>query len=71
VGTLRIGVVTSALGEPLLTTIREFQRHRPQVQTQVVEVDTPAGSLVTCDSPHKPLIKEFLRIALAQPHDTA
>jgi DNA-binding transcriptional LysR family regulator len=43
VGTLRIGVVTSALGEPLLTTIRAFQRHRPQVQTQVVEVDTPAG----------------------------
>lgn len=42
-GTLRIGVVTSALGEPLLSTIREFQRHRPRVQTRVVEVDTPAG----------------------------
>ncbi len=42
-GTLRIGVVTSALGEPLLSTIRIFQRHRPRVQTQVVEVDTPAG----------------------------
>jgi DNA-binding transcriptional LysR family regulator len=43
VGTLRIGVVTSALGEPLLSTIRAFQQHRPQVQTRVVEVDTPAG----------------------------
>ncbi len=43
VGTLRIGVVTSALGEPLLSTIRAFQRHRPQVETRVVEVDTPAG----------------------------
>ena len=35
-GILRIGVVTSALGEPLLSTIRVFQRHRPQVQTRVV-----------------------------------
>jgi DNA-binding transcriptional LysR family regulator len=43
VGTLRIGVVTSALGEPLLSTIRAFQRHRPQVETRVMEVDTPAG----------------------------
>jgi len=43
VGTLRIGVVTSALGEPLISTIRAFQRHRPRVQTQVMEVDTPAG----------------------------
>jgi DNA-binding transcriptional LysR family regulator len=43
VGTLRIGVVASALGEPLLSTIRAFQKHRPQVETQVMEVDTPAG----------------------------
>ena len=43
VGTLRIGVVTSALGEPLLSMIRAFQRHRAQVETRVVEVDTPAG----------------------------
>ena len=42
-GTLRIGIVTAALGEPLLSTIQTFQRHRPQVQTRVVEVDTPAG----------------------------
>jgi len=43
VGTLRIGVVTSALGEPLLSTIQAFQQHRPKVQTRVVEVDTPTG----------------------------
>ncbi len=43
VGNLRIGVVASALGEPLLSTIRAFQQHRPQVQTRVVEVDTPTG----------------------------
>jgi len=43
VGTLRIGIVTAALDEPLLATIQTFQRHRPQVQTRVVEVDTPAG----------------------------
>jgi DNA-binding transcriptional LysR family regulator len=40
VGTLRIGVVTSALGEPLLSTIGTFRRSRPQVELQVVEVDT-------------------------------
>jgi hypothetical protein len=28
-------------------------------------------SLVTRDSPHEPLVREFLRIALTQPHDTA
>ncbi|MDP4503603.1 LysR substrate-binding domain-containing protein [Nonomuraea turcica] len=39
-GTLRIGVVTSALGEPLLSTIGTFRRMRPQVDLQVVEVDT-------------------------------
>jgi DNA-binding transcriptional LysR family regulator len=27
-------------------------------------------SIVTRDSPNEPLVKEFLRIALAQPHDT-
>lgn len=40
VGTLRIGVVTSALGEPLLSTIRTLRHSRPQVELQVVEVDT-------------------------------
>jgi hypothetical protein len=28
-------------------------------------------SLVTRESPHEPLVREFLRIALTQPHDTA
>jgi DNA-binding transcriptional LysR family regulator len=39
-GTLRIGVVTSALGEPLLAAITAFRRARPQVDLRVVEVDT-------------------------------
>ncbi|MEV0698711.1 LysR substrate-binding domain-containing protein [Saccharopolyspora sp. NPDC050389] len=43
VGTLRIGVVTSALSEPLLSTLDTFRRSRPQVELQVVEVDTPSG----------------------------
>jgi DNA-binding transcriptional LysR family regulator len=43
VGTLRIGVVTSALSEPLLGTIATFRRSRPQVELRVVEVDTPSG----------------------------
>jgi DNA-binding transcriptional LysR family regulator len=43
VGRLRIGVVTSALSEPLLGTIATFRRSRPQVEVQVVEVDTPSG----------------------------
>lgn len=43
VGTLRVGVVTSALGELLLSTISMFQRSRPQVETRVVEVDTAAA----------------------------
>jgi DNA-binding transcriptional LysR family regulator len=40
VGTLRIGVVTSALGEPLRATIDTFRQARPQVELYVVEVDT-------------------------------
>lgn len=43
VGRLRIGVVTSALSQPLLGTIATFRRSRPQVELQVVEVDTPSG----------------------------
>jgi len=43
VGTLRIGVVTAALSEPLLGVLAAFQRDRPQVQLRVVEVDTPHG----------------------------
>jgi DNA-binding transcriptional LysR family regulator len=43
VGTLRIGVVTSALSDPLLSTLATFRRSRPQAELQVVEVDTPSG----------------------------
>jgi DNA-binding transcriptional LysR family regulator len=43
VGTLRIGVVSAALSEPLLGALAAFQSARPQVQLRVVEVDTPQG----------------------------
>lgn len=43
VGTLRMGVVASALSEPLLSTIADFRQSRPRVELQVVEVDTPTG----------------------------
>lgn len=43
VGTLRIGVVTSALSEPLLSTLAAFRHARPRVDLQITEVDTPAG----------------------------
>ncbi len=43
VGALRIGVVTAALSEPLLSTLAAFSRSRPHVDLRVVEVDTPAG----------------------------
>lgn len=43
VGTLRIGVVTAALSEPLLGVLAAFQRDRARVQLRVVEVDTPQG----------------------------
>jgi DNA-binding transcriptional LysR family regulator len=40
VGTLRIGVVTSALGEPLLGTLETFRTDRPRVELRLTEVDT-------------------------------
>jgi DNA-binding transcriptional LysR family regulator len=43
IGTLRIGVVASALGEPLLSTLATFRHARPRVDLQITEVDTPAG----------------------------
>jgi len=42
-GTLRIGVVTSALSEPLLSTLGAFRHARPRVDLQITEVDTPSG----------------------------
>ncbi len=43
VGTLRLGVVTAALNEPLLGVLTACRRDRPQVDLRVVEVDTPQG----------------------------
>lgn len=40
VGMLRIGAVTSALNEPLPSTIARFRRARPQVELQIVELET-------------------------------
>jgi DNA-binding transcriptional LysR family regulator len=42
-GTLRIGVVTSALSEPLLSTLAAFRHARPGVDLQITEVDTASG----------------------------
>jgi DNA-binding transcriptional LysR family regulator len=42
-GTLRIGVVTSALSDPLLSTLAAFRHARPRADLQLTEVDTPAG----------------------------
>jgi DNA-binding transcriptional LysR family regulator len=42
-GTLRIGVVTSALSEPLLSTLAAFRQGRPRVDLQITEVDTASG----------------------------
>jgi len=43
VGTLRIGVVTSALSEPLLSTLTAYRHARPHVDLQITEVDTSSG----------------------------
>lgn len=43
VGTLRIGVVTSALSEPLLGTLAAFRDARPRVYLHLTEVDTGEG----------------------------
>ncbi|MEU5032427.1 LysR family transcriptional regulator [Streptomyces milbemycinicus] len=43
VGTLRIGVVTSALSEPLLGTLSDFRDARPHVDLHLTEVDTGEG----------------------------
>jgi DNA-binding transcriptional LysR family regulator len=36
-------VVTSALSEPLLSTLAAFRHARPRVDLQITEVDTPSG----------------------------
>lgn len=45
-GTLRLGVVTAALSEPLFSSLAAFRTSRSRVDLRVVEVDTPAGQLV-------------------------
>jgi DNA-binding transcriptional LysR family regulator len=42
-GTLRIGVVTSALSEPLLSSLAAFRHARSHVDLQITEVDTASG----------------------------
>jgi DNA-binding transcriptional LysR family regulator len=42
-GTLRIGVVTSALSEPLLSALAAFRDARPRVDLRITEVDTASG----------------------------
>ncbi|MFC8662393.1 LysR substrate-binding domain-containing protein [Streptomyces sp. NPDC057199] len=59
VGTLRIGVVTSALSEPLLGTLAAFRQARPGVDVQLTEVDTPSGQ--------QALLRHEIDIAVVRP----
>lgn len=43
VGTLRLGVVTSALGEPLPGALAAFRHARPRVDLRITELDTGSG----------------------------
>jgi DNA-binding transcriptional LysR family regulator len=56
VGTLRIGVVTAALSEPLLGAFAAFRRARPRIDLRVIEVDTPQG--------HRALIRREIDVAV-------
>jgi DNA-binding transcriptional LysR family regulator len=58
-GTLRIGVVTSALSEPLLSTLAAFRHARPRVDLQITEVDTASGQ--------KALFRHEIDIAAIRP----
>jgi DNA-binding transcriptional LysR family regulator len=59
VGTLRIGVVTSALSEPLLSTLAAFRHARPRVDLQITEVDTASGQ--------QALLEQEIDIAVVRP----
>ncbi|MGW1024405.1 LysR family transcriptional regulator [Streptomyces sp. NPDC002577] len=59
VGTLRIGVVTSALGEPLLGTLAAFRNVRPRVELRTTEVDTASGQ--------EALLRHEIDIAVIRP----
>ncbi|MFG2005487.1 LysR family transcriptional regulator [Spirillospora sp. NPDC048911] len=58
-GTLRIGVVTSALSEPLLSTLADFRQARPRVDLQITEVDTASGQ--------QALLRHEIDIAVVRP----
>jgi DNA-binding transcriptional LysR family regulator len=58
-GTLRIGVVTSALSEPLLSVLAAFRHARPRVDLQITEVDTPSGQ--------QALVQHEIDIAVIRP----
>jgi DNA-binding transcriptional LysR family regulator len=58
-GTLRIGLVTSALSEPLLSTIAAFRHARPRVDLQITEVDTASGQ--------QALLRHEIDIAVIRP----
>jgi len=58
-GTLRIGVVTSALSEPLLSTLAAFRHDRSRVDLQITEVDTPSGQ--------QALLRHQIDIAVIRP----
>jgi DNA-binding transcriptional LysR family regulator len=59
VGTLRIGVVTSALSEPLLSTLAAFRHARPRVDLRITEVDTASGQ--------QALLQHEIDIAVVRP----
>jgi DNA-binding transcriptional LysR family regulator len=63
IGTLRIGVVASALGEPLLSTLATFRHARPRVDLQITEVDTPAGQ--------QALLQHEIDVAVVRPSTLA
>jgi DNA-binding transcriptional LysR family regulator len=58
-GTLRIGLVTSALSEPLLSTLATFRHARPRVDLQITEVDTASGQ--------QALLRHEIDIAVIRP----
>jgi DNA-binding transcriptional LysR family regulator len=58
-GTLRIGVVTSALSEPLLGALAAFRHARPRVDLQITEVDTASGQ--------QALLRHEIDIAVIRP----
>ena len=59
VGTLRIGVVTSALSEPLLGALDAFRSARPRVELRLSEVDTGWGQ--------QALLRHEIDIAVIRP----